>query len=93
MEDLEKLREEVDNLDDIIVDALVKRISCVFEIVKHKTTEKQARSLDRVKKVLDKVKNKAVKAGGHEDLVVDIYKSIIQILTDVQLEIVNNSNR
>lgn len=93
MKELEKLREEVDRLDDIIVDALVKRIACVYEIVKHKTTEKEARSLDRVKIVLDKVRRKAIQAGGYEDLVVDIYKSIIEILTDIQLQIINNPDR
>jgi chorismate mutase len=93
MKELEKLREEVDRLDDIIVDALVKRIDCVCEIVKYKTTEKEARSLDRVKIVLDKVRKRAIKAGGYEDLVVDIYKSIIEILTDIQLKIVNSPDR
>jgi isochorismate pyruvate lyase len=86
-EEIDKMRAEIDKLDNIIVDALVKRTDCVLEIVKYKTNEEEVRGCDRVKIVLDKVRNKAIQAGGHEEIVVEIYKKIIEVLTAIQLEI------
>lgn len=86
-EEIDKMRAEIDKLDNIIVDALVKRTDCVLEIVKYKTDEEEVLGCDRVKIVLDKVRNKAIQAGGHEEIVVEVYKKIIAVLTDMQLEI------
>ncbi len=91
-EELEVVRAEIDNIDNIIVDSLVKRINCVLKVVKYKTSEEDVIGCDRVKIVLDKVRNKAIAAGGDEELIVDIYKHIIDVLTDMQLEILRSRN-
>jgi chorismate mutase len=86
---INEIRQEIDKMDSIIVDALVKRIDCVLEVVKYKKNEEEVRGCDRVKIVLDKVKNLAKSSGGHEDIVADIYQQIINILTNMQLKILS----
>ncbi|QNU66259.1 chorismate mutase [Ruminiclostridium herbifermentans] len=91
-EEIEKVRAEIDKIDNVIVESLVKRIDCVLKIVEYKTSEEEVIGCDRVKIVLDKVRNKAVQAGGHEELIVEIYKNIIKVITDMQLEILRKRN-
>lgn len=87
MDRKEEIRAEIDKIDKVIVESLVKRINYVLEILKHKKNEEEIRGCDRVQIVLDKVRNLAVEVGGNEDIIVKIYRHIIDILTEPQLEI------
>lgn len=91
-EEIENLRVEIDKIDNVIVASLVKRINCALKIVEYKTNKEEAISYDRVKIVLDRVRSKAVQAGGHEEMVVAIYSNIINVITDMELEILRKRN-
>ncbi len=91
-ERINEKRNEIDALDKVIVEALVKRINCVLDVVKYKTNEEEVRGCDRVQIVLDKVRRLATEYGGNEDIIVEIYKTIIDILTGMQLKILAERN-
>ncbi len=90
IEEIERARKEIDKIDRIIIEALVKRINYVLEIIKYKNNEDEVRGCDRVKIVLDNVRNIAANSGGHEDVIVEIYKCIIGVLTSMQMQILAN---
>lgn len=87
MDRKEEIRAEIDKIDKVVVESLVKRINYVLEILKYKKNEEEIKGCDRVQIVLDKVGKLAVEADGNEEIIIKIYRHIIDILTEMQLEI------
>jgi len=85
------IRKEIDKTDDVIIEYLVKRINLILEIIKYKKTEEDVKGQERVQQVLKKVRDKTRAAGGNEEMVVEIYKSMIKILTDMQINILKEN--
>lgn len=83
-EELQKIRTEIDGIDETIVPLLVRRVDLALRASDYKTTREEIESCDRVRIVLDRVGEKARRAGGHEATIRAIYQAIIQELTALQ---------
>ncbi|KPJ35057.1 hypothetical protein BMUNKI379_09910 [Burkholderia multivorans] len=84
-DNLADIRRRIDDIDDQIVPLLVKRIALSLEASKYKHTIDEIRGCERVHQVLDAASARAHRAGGDPDAIVAIYRSIVDILTELQL--------
>nr|WP_198982727.1 chorismate mutase [Herbaspirillum sp. ASV7] len=85
-EKLNQIRNAIDAVDNQLVPLLAERIELALEASHYKKTITEIRGCDRVKVVLESVANRARKADGNVDAIVEIYAFIIQKLTDMQLQ-------
>ncbi|AIQ40150.1 chorismate mutase [Paenibacillus sp. FSL R7-0297] len=85
-ENLALHRQEIDIIDRQIVALLAERTRVVKKIMVLKTDEESVRSCDRVQQVLDKVARLAEDAGLEPQIATATYKTLITVLTDMQLE-------
>lgn len=85
-ENLALHRQEIDIIDRQIVALLAERTRVVKKIMVLKTDEESVRSCDRVQQVLDKVARLAEEAGLEPQIATATYKTLITVLTDMQLE-------
>lgn len=83
---IEQLRGRIDDLDRQIVGLLAQRTEIVRKLTEHKRNEEQVRSLDRVQAVLDRVRGLAERYGMPPDIAVATYRTLIQELTDMQMD-------
>ena len=84
--ELQEIRKKIDALDDDLVQLLVKRIRLAMRASDYKHTAEDVKGCDRVQIVLDSVGKRATQAGGYEETVQNIYRTIISELTDLQLK-------
>lgn len=85
MSDLEKLRREIDAIDEKIIDLIAERTGVVYDVAKYKARNNifivdNKREADVIKK------NRARGKANHleEDFIEDIYKIIIAYCRDIQ---------
>lgn len=83
-------RQEIDRIDQQIVALIADRTKTVKKIMVLKTDEESVRSCDRVQQVLDKVAKLSEEAGLEPHIAVATYKTLITVLTDMQLEYLHN---
>ncbi|WBC16527.1 chorismate mutase [Micromonospora sp. WMMA1998] len=81
-----ELRAAVDRLDQRIVELLAVRTRVVRELTVHKSDEAAVRSPDRVRQVLDRVRELADRHGMPPEVAVSTYRALIEELTRMQLE-------
>jgi isochorismate pyruvate lyase len=89
-ENLNIQRQEIDRIDRQIVALLAERTRVVKKIMVLKTDEESVRSCDRVQQVLDKVAKLAEENGLDPQIAVPTYRTLITVLTDMQLEYLHN---
>jgi isochorismate pyruvate lyase len=89
-ENLNIQRQEIDRIDRQIVALLAERTQVVKKIMVLKTDEESVRSCDRVQQVLDKVAKLAEENGLDPQIAVPTYRTLITVLTDMQLEYLHN---
>lgn len=85
-EQLTGYRQDIDRIDQQIVKLIAERTQIVKKIMVLKTDEESVRSCDRVQQVLDKVARLAEDNGLEPEIAVPTYRTLIQVLTDMQLE-------
>lgn len=85
-EQLTVYRNEIDQLDRQIIALIAERTKVVKKIMVLKTDEESVRSCDRVQQVLDKVARLAEENGLEPEIAVPTYRTLIQVLTVMQLE-------
>lgn len=85
-EQLTVYRNEIDCLDSQIIALIAERTQVVKKIMVLKTDEESVRSCDRVQQVLDKVARLAEENGLEPEIAVPTYRTLIQVLTEMQLE-------
>ncbi|ATO17565.1 chorismate mutase [Micromonospora sp. WMMA2032] len=81
-----ELRAAVDRLDQRIVELLAVRTRVVRELTVHKSDEAAVRSPDRVRQVLDRVRELADRHAMPPEVAVATYRALIEELTRMQLE-------
>lgn len=86
VDELQKIRTEIDEIDETIVPLLFRRINLALRASAYKNTREEIESCDRVRIVLDRVEAKAVRAGGHGQTIRNIYQAIITELTQLQFQ-------
>ncbi len=85
-EQLAALRAEIDRIDVALVGLIAERTRVVRRVMVHKTDEESVRGCDRVRIVLDKVRALAEAEEIDPSIAERTYKSLIEALTDMQLE-------
>jgi len=76
---IQKLREEIDDIDDKIIELLQKRKDLVKEIASIKKDQnKPIIDEEREKKIIDRLKGKAKESGLDEKFVTSLYDLILE---------------
>lgn len=85
-----EVRNEIDNIDRIIIELLSERFQYVKEVVKYKdNTPKSIEASDRRSIVLSQRRQWAAEKGLDPDVVEDIYKRLIQYFISEEMKIKN----
>lgn len=73
-----ELRDEIDQLDRVIVELLSVRQGCMEQAAQIKQDRNKVRDEERVEDVVAKVLSHAEKVGAHPDLVEKLYRDMIE---------------
>ncbi len=82
---LEEVRNEVDKLDDQIVELIAARNAYIHQAVKFKQSVEEVKAEDRVKKVMERVRHKALSLGLSPNLITDLYKKMIDAMVELEI--------
>lgn len=82
---LEEVRNEVDKLDDQIVELIAARNAYIHQAVKFKQSVEEVKAEDRVKKVMERVRHKALALGLSPNLITDLYKKMIDAMVELEI--------
>jgi isochorismate pyruvate lyase len=87
---LDTLRAEIDVLDERIVALLAQRTAVVGRVGalkrRQRTSEDGVRALDRVERVVERIRGLAAEQGMDPAIAEQTYRALITALTDMQLE-------
>jgi isochorismate pyruvate lyase len=82
---LEELRKEIDEVDEKIVELIALRNSYIKQATKFKHTVDEIKADDRVEDVLNHVRHKALSLGVSPNMVVDLYKNMIDAMVEIEI--------
>lgn len=88
---LGEIREEIDLVDDKIVDLLVERSKLIKQAAKFKTSIEEVKSSDRVKKVMNRTRSRAIENGISPMMVENLFKTLIDEMVSSELEEFQNT--
>lgn len=83
---MEEIRENIDIIDREIVKLLSKRSHFVKEAAKFKKNAKDVEAPKRVEEVIQKVRSLAMEYGVPQDIVENIYRTMIQNFIDYEMD-------
>ena len=83
--DLSEVRKNIDKLDDKIIKLISKRSGFVKEASRFKTSESGVKDPARVEKVLEKIKNLAVKYDMNPEIAREVYKTMIDCFINMEM--------
>lgn len=84
--DIAEIREQIDGIDSEIIKLLARRSSLVSEAGKLKKSEAEVRAADRVEKVIENVRQKALAAGLDTSIAEKIYRTIIDCFINKEMQ-------
>lgn len=85
MSDLEKLRREIDAIDEKIIDLIAERIGIVYDIAKYKARQNiLVVDPKREEQIFKRIKQLAHDNHLEEDFAVDLFKKIIEHCRSIQ---------
>ena len=82
---LEEVRTEVDKLDDQIVELIAARNAYIHQAVKFKQSVEEVKAEERVTKVMERVRHKALALGLSPNLITDLYKKMIDEMVELEI--------
>lgn len=82
---LEEVRNEVDKLDDQIVELIAARNAYIHQAVKFKQSVEEVKAEERVTKVMERVRHKALALGLSPNLITDLYKKMIDEMVELEI--------
>jgi len=92
-ENIEEIREAIDNIDKEIIRLIGRRFGYVKEIVKFKNKDRDSIvDKDRYNEVIENRRKLAVENGLNPDLIENIYKNLIDHFINKEIEIAKRSN-
>jgi len=93
--ELEKLRDEIDEADRIMIDEIMKRFNLAKEIAEFKRAHNlQIRNLEREKKVLENWKNKFHSLGFEDDAFIEkLFHLIVREAIKVEMNDGKDKNK
>ncbi|SHM56439.1 chorismate mutase [Ruminococcus flavefaciens] len=90
---LEEVRENIDRIDDSIIRLIAERAEYVRQAALFKKDEDGVKAPDRVKAVLQKVREKAEKYGAPADIAETVYRNMIAGFIGMELDNFKNDKR
>ncbi|MCR4796317.1 MAG: chorismate mutase [Ruminococcus sp.] len=90
---LEEVRENIDRIDDSIIRLIAERAEYVRQAALFKKDEDGVKAPDRVKAVLQKVREKAEKYGAPADIAETVYRNMIAGFIGMELDNFKNNKR
>lgn|GEM_PF-89143 len=87
---LDELRKEVDKVDEKIVELIAVRNDYIKQAAKFKHTVEEIKADDRIEDVLNHVRHKALTLGVSPNMVVDIYKQMIDAMVETEISELRN---
>ena len=84
-ENLEQVRGNIDMIDRNIVKLIAERITYVAQAANFKKNSKEVEALQRVEKVINRVRNLASENHVNPDIVEKIYREMITCFTNFEL--------
>jgi isochorismate pyruvate lyase len=90
--DINEIREAIDEIDFQIVELLGKRLCFVEEIVKFKDNEEAVVAKSRQEEVIEQRRKWAVQFNLDQDLIENIYKTLLQFNIQKELKIFRTHN-
>jgi len=82
---LEEVRTEIDMLDDKIVELIAMRNAYIHQAVKFKQSVDEVKAEDRVRKVLEHVRHKAIELSLSPNLITDLYTMMINEMVESEI--------
>ena len=89
---LEELRNEVDNVDDQIVDLIAERNRYIHQASKFKQSVDEIKADERIEAVLDRVRHRAVTQGVSPNLLIQLYRIMIDEMVEAEIAEFRNRN-
>ena len=90
---LEDVRENIDRIDDSIIRLIAERAEYIRQAALFKKDEDGVKAPDRVKAVLQKVREKAEKYGAPADIAETVYRNMIAGFIGMELDNFKNNKR
>jgi len=91
--DIKEIRVAIDEIDFQIIELLGKRLCFVEEIVKFKNNEEAIVAKSRQKEVFEQRRKWAENYNLDQDLIENIYKTLLQFNIQKELKIFRNENK
>ena len=92
-QNIQEIREAIDNIDEEIIKLIGRRFNYVKEIVKFKSKDRDSIiAKDRYNEVIENRRMLAVKNGLNPDFIENVYKSLINHFINKEIEIAEKSN-
>lgn len=82
---LKELRKEIDKVDEKIVELIAVRNDYIKQAAKFKHTINEIKADDRIEDVLNHVRHKALTLGVSPNMVVDLYKEMIDAMVETEI--------
>ncbi|WP_457592984.1 chorismate mutase [Hydrogenimonas sp.] len=87
---LDELRKEVDKVDEKIVELIAVRNDYIKQAAKFKHTVEEIKADERIEDVLNHVRHKALTLGVSPNMVVDIYRQMIDAMVETEIAELRN---
>lgn len=87
---LQEIRDEIDLLDDRIIEMLALRSQYVSRAAHFKHSVDEIKSNERVEAVFDRVRHKAAALGISPNLVLEVYRLLIDKMVEMEIEEYSN---
>ncbi len=87
---LDELRKEVDKVDEKIVELIAVRNDYIKQAAKFKHTVEEIKADERIEDVLNHVRHQALTLGVSPNMVVDIYKQMIDAMVETEIAELRN---
>jgi len=92
-QNIQEIREAIDNIDKEIIKLIGSRFNYVKEIVKFKDKDRDSIvAKDRYNEVIENRRMLAIENGLNPDLIENVYKSLINHFINKEIEIAEKSN-
>lgn len=76
---MSQVRQQVDEIDDLIVPLLVQRAHCMHDAARIKTQAHQVRDEPRIEAIVQRVRALAQSHGGDADLIESTYRAMMEL--------------
>jgi isochorismate pyruvate lyase len=90
---IEEIRQQIDEIDQILIDLIGKRLTFVKEIVKYKSNVDEVYAKIRYMEVISKRREIAASHHLDPDVIENIYKIMMAYFIQEQLELLKKKNK